>query len=157
MASAAHSQTVEDRRIVSALPDKFSKAWAQHDARGLAAIMSKDVDFVNVGAIWLHGPDFETYHERILKGRFKSSTNTPLVTKVSFIRPDIAVVRWSWEVQGETLADGSPSPPRYGLMTFIVERRGGAWLVTNAQNTNAGPLRPEAHELALPILVPRNP
>jgi uncharacterized protein (TIGR02246 family) len=157
MASSAHSQAAEDWRILGALPDRFSKAWAQHDAHGLAAIMSKDVDFVNVGAIWLHGPDFETYHDRILKGRFKSSTNKPLAVKVGFIRPDIAVVRWSWEIRGETLADGSPSPTRYGLMTFIVEKRDDAWLVTNAQNTNAGPARPEAADLALPMLVPRNP
>jgi uncharacterized protein (TIGR02246 family) len=157
MASSARSAPADDLRIVSALPQRFSDAWAQHDARALAAIMSKDVDFVNVGAIWLHGADFETYHDRILKGRFKASTNRPLATKVSFIRPDIAVVRWSWKIEGETLADGMPAPTRHGLMTFIAEKRDGRWLITNAQNTNAGPARPEADGLALPLPVPRNP
>ncbi|MDB5450806.1 MAG: hypothetical protein JWQ52_1934 [Phenylobacterium sp.] len=157
MASSARAGPSEDLAVVSARPQRFSEAWAQHDARGLAAIMSKDVDFVNVGAIWLHGRDFEAYHDRILKGRFKASTNRPLATKVSFIRPDIAVVRWSWKIDGEALADGTPAPTRYGLMTFIVEKRDGKWLITNAQNTNAGPQRAEADGLDLPILVPRNP
>ena len=105
-AAPAWAQTAEDLGQLRRLPERFSEAWAQHDAQALAAIMSPDVDFVNVGAIWLHGPAFETYHDRILKGRFRASTNTPLETRVRVIRPDLAIVRWSWTIRGETLADG---------------------------------------------------
>lgn len=151
------SQTAADRAQVEALPERFSRAWATHDGRELAKIMSPDVDFINVGAIWLRGGNFAVYHDRILKGRFKSSTNVPLQTNVRFLRPDIAVVRWSWRIDGETAADGSPQPSRYGLMTMVAEKRNRAWLVTDAQNTNAGPRRSEADDLKAPIIVPRNP
>lgn len=119
--------------------------------------MSPDVDFVNVGAIWLRGADFETYHSRILKGRFRGSTNTPLQVNVRFMRPDMAAVRWSWKIEGERMADGSIAPTRYGLMTMIAEKRSGRWLITNAQNTNSGPYRPEAQGLNAPITAPRVP
>jgi uncharacterized protein (TIGR02246 family) len=151
------AQSAADRAQVQALPDRFSRAWALHDGHELAKMMSPDVDFVNVGAIWLRGEDFATYHDRILKGRFKSSTNVPLATDARFLRPDLAIVRWSWRIEGETAADGSPQPTRYGLMTMVAEKRNGSWLVTNAQNTNAGPRRSEADDLKAPIIVPRNP
>ena len=35
-------------------------------------------------------PDFEKYHTRLLSGRFKDSTITPLQTEVRFLRPDIS-------------------------------------------------------------------
>lgn len=67
------------------LPDTFSSAWPTHQGSELAKIVSEDVDFVNVGAIWLHGrADFEKYHTRVLQGRFKNSTNKPLQTPSVF-------------------------------------------------------------------------
>jgi uncharacterized protein (TIGR02246 family) len=156
-ASAAPAQSANDRLALGQLPELFSRAWAHHDGHELAQLMSRDVDFVNVGAIWLHGADFETYHSRILAGRFRRSTNTPLATDVRFIRPGIAVVRWSWRIDGELLPDDRPAPTRFGLMTMIAEKRGGHWLITNAQNTNSGPHRPEADGLSAPIVAPRAP
>jgi hypothetical protein len=60
-------QTVSDRTQVQALPERFSRAWSLHYGYELAQMMSPDVDFVNVGAIWLRGEDFATYHHRILR------------------------------------------------------------------------------------------
>ncbi len=156
-ATPCWAQTTADRAQVQALPERFSRAWALHDAHELAKMMSPDVEFVNVGAIWLRGADFATYHDGVLKGRFRSSTNVRLATDVRFLRADLAMVRWSWRIEGETGADGAPQPLRHGLMTMVAEKRNGSWLVTNAQNTNAGPRRPEADDLKAPIIVPRNP
>jgi uncharacterized protein (TIGR02246 family) len=155
---SAWSQSAVDEAALKRLPETFSSAWASHQGSELAKIVSEDVDFVNVGAIWLRGrTDFDKYHTRILQGRFKHSTNKPLETHVRFLRPDLALVRWSWQIDGETDAAGVPLPARYGLMTFVAERRSGTWLVIAAQNTNAGPARPEASDITSPIKVPRNP
>ncbi|PYL22179.1 MAG: hypothetical protein DMF37_12610 [Verrucomicrobia bacterium] len=55
--------------------------------------MAEDVDFVTVGAAWFHGrADFDKYHTRLLAGRFRDSTNTPLETIVRFLAPGEAVV-----------------------------------------------------------------
>ena len=43
------------------------------------------------------------------------------------------------------------------LMTFVAEKRAGWWVVITAQNTNAGPARPEAQDITSPISVPRSP
>jgi uncharacterized protein (TIGR02246 family) len=150
------AQTKADEEAIRRLPLAFSEAWAKHDGHALAQVMAEEGDFVSVGATWFHGRrDFETYHTRVLSGRFKNSTLTPLETAVSFLRPDLAIVRWSWSVETDKNTDGSPRPKRFGLMTMLAERRDGKWLVIAAQNTNSAPsVSPEAEGIVMPIEVP---
>ena len=149
--------SASDTREIEQLPARFSEAWAKHDGHALAALMAEDVDFINVGASWLHGrKDFETYHSRLLDGRFKGSTITPLEHRVKFLRPDIAALRWSWRIEGDRDPDGTPRLPRNGMFTMIVEKKDGGWWIVAAQNTNAGPgTAPENEGLVFPIAIPR--
>lgn len=156
IAATAHAQSDHDRNALEGLPAQFSAAWARHDGRALAQLMADDVDFVTVGGSWLQGrKDFETYHSRLLTGRFATSTITPLETRLRFIRPDLAIVRWSWRMEGDKNFDGSPRPVRHGLLTMLSEKRSGKWLVITAQNTNGGPGNaPENEGLTFPIKLP---
>ncbi len=154
-AGLAEAQTRQDEKAVRALPQAFTNAWAKHDGHELAKIMAEDVDFVTVGATWLSGrADFEKYHTRLLSGRFKESTSTPLEIAVRFIRPDLALIHWSWSIQGDKNADGSPRPPRFGLTSMLAEKRKGTWLVAVAQNTNGGSGPQELQDIKPPIAVP---
>jgi uncharacterized protein (TIGR02246 family) len=122
--------TKPDEEALRKLPQAFSDAFSKHDGHELAKIMADDVDFVTVGAWWIHGrPDFEKYHTRLLSGRFREATITPLQTEVRFLRPDMAVVHWSWNIAGDRNRDGTLRQPRCGLMTMVAEKRNGAWLV----------------------------
>src|SRR6266852_1357367 len=138
LAVSSNAQTKTDDEAARELPQAFANAWAKHDGHGLARIMADDVDFVTVATTYLHGrSDFEKFHVRLLSGRFKESMNSLLQTTVRFLRPDMAVVHWSWKVEGDKNPDGAPRQPRYGIMTVVAEKRSGAWLVVVAQNTNA--------------------
>ena len=151
-----HAQSRADDAAVHQIPQAFAAAWARHDGHQLAKIMAADVDFVNVGADWIHGrTDFELYHTRLLSGRFSTSTLTPLMTVVRFLRPDMAVLHWNWSVQGDRSEDGTPRKPRFGMFTMIAEKRSGQWLVVVAQNTNqiSGP-NPELKGITPPITFP---
>ena len=147
----------DEEEAVHRLPQAFCDAWAKHDGHELAKIMADDVDFVTVATTYLHGrPDFETFHVRLLSGRFKEAMITPLQTTVRFLRPDMAVVHWSWKIEGDKNFDGVRRPePRYGMMTMVAEKRSGTWLVVVAQNTNAilG-IPPELQDIKTPIPIP---
>jgi uncharacterized protein (TIGR02246 family) len=149
----AQAQSAADVSAVRAIPQAFADAWGKGDAHQLSNLMSADVDFVTVGATWLHGrSDFETYHGRLLGGRFKGSVNTPLAVKERCLNGELCLLHWSWRLEGDRNADGSARPPRVGLMTMVVEKRAGAWTVVSAQNTNALPGRsPEMAGLTFPI------
>ncbi len=155
--SAIHAQTRTDEAAVGNLPQQFAAAWAKHSGHELAKLMSEDVDFVNVGADWLHGrTDFELYHSRLLSGRFKDSTLVPLETSVHFLRPDLAVIHWTWKIQGDKNEDLTPRKPRFGLFTMIAEKKNAQWLIIEAQNTNQMPgPNPELDGIALPIVFPK--
>src|SRR5712692_9337146 len=152
----APAQTKADEAAVGKLPQEFREAWAKHDGHELAKIMADDVDFVTVATTYLHGrADFETFHVRLLSGRFKDSTITVLKTTTRFLRPDMAVVHWSWKIEGDKNPDGMPRQPRYGMMTLLAEKRNVNWLVIVGQNTNAilGIL-PELQDIRTPIAIP---
>jgi len=150
----AQSKTDED--AVRRLPQDFSDAWAKHDGHALARMMADDVDFVTVATTYLHSrADFEKFHVRLLSGRFKDSVITPLETTTRFLRPDMAVVHWSWKMEGDKNPDGTARPPRYGLMTLVAEKQSGNWVVVVGQNTNAilG-VPPELQDIKTPIAIP---
>lgn len=154
--SNLNAQTKADEDAVRKLPQAFCDAWAKHDGHELAKMMSDDVDFVTVATVYLHGrPDFEKFHVRLLSGRFKDSTITPLETTIRFLRPDMAVVHWGWKIALDKNPDGTARPPRFGMMTMVAEKRGDAWQVVVAQNTNAMlGTPPELQDIKSPITIP---
>src|SRR6516164_9675881 len=132
-------QTKVDEEAVRKLPQSFCDAWAKRDGHELAKIMADDVDFVTVATVYLHGrTDFEKFHTRLLSGRFRDSTITSLESSERFLRPDMAVVHWSWKIEGDKNFDGTPrAAPRFGMMTMVAQKRNSNWQVVVAQNTNA--------------------
>jgi uncharacterized protein (TIGR02246 family) len=137
---AARAQSKSDEAAVRSIPQAFAAAWATHDGQQLAKIMAEDVDFVDVAGDWLVGKkDFSLYHGRLLSKRFRESAITPLEVSVRFLRPDLAVLHWSWRIEGDRNFDQTLRKPRFGIFTMIVAKTGEEWLVTVAQNTNHMP------------------
>jgi uncharacterized protein (TIGR02246 family) len=156
---AARAQSKADEVAVRNIPRAFAAAWAHHDGQQLASIMSEDVDFVDVGGDWLRGrTDFALYHSRLLSVRFREARITPLQTSVHFLRPDEAVLHWTWRIEGDRNFDMTPRKPRFGIFTMIAQKKGGEWLVTVAQNTNRIPPPipdPEMERITPGILYPK--
>ena len=123
-----HAQSKVDEEAVRKLPQSFCDAWAKHDGHELAKIMADDVDFVTVATVYLHGrTDFEKFHIRLLSGRFRDSTITSLESSARFLRPDMAVVHWSWKIEGDKNFDGTPrAAPRVPVRSSWTPRRPGA-------------------------------
>jgi uncharacterized protein (TIGR02246 family) len=154
--SAAQAQTKLDEEAVHNLPQAFSAAFNKHDGHQLAQIMADDIDFVTVGATWIHGKqDFEKYHTRLLNGRFRGIKVEVLQVAVRFLRPDIAIVRYSWTAAGAKNPDGTARKRRYGMMTMVAERQSGSWLVVASQNDVSFPgLPPEFVGITSPMPMP---
>ena len=155
-ASNTFAQSKTDQDAVNKLPQEFCDAFNNHDGHSLAKIMADDVDFVTVATTYLRGrADFEKFHVRLLSGRFKDSTIIVLKITSRFLRPDMAVVHWSWKIEGDKNPDDTLRQPRYGMMTLVAQRRDGNWLVVVGQNTNAilG-IPPELQDIKTPIAIP---
>ena len=153
---SAQAQTKLDQETVHNLPKAFCAAFSKHDGHQLAQLMSDDIDFVTVGAMWLHGKsDFEKYHTRLLSGRFHAMRLELLQVAVRFLHPDVAIIHWSWTGTGDRNPDGTARQRRYGMMTMVAEKRTGGWLVVAAQNDDSFPgLPPEFAGMTTPMPIP---
>jgi hypothetical protein len=69
---------------------------------------------------------FETYHTRLLSGRFVESSTGTVEVKSRLIGKDLAAIHWNWWISGDKNFDGTPRPKRYGVMTLIAQRHGWA-------------------------------
>ena len=103
-------------------------------------MFSEDADFTNVRGQSASGrADIEKFHAEVFERFFKQSHQTGEVTRIRFLRPDIAVVDLHWEMTGATDNAGKPVPYRSGLANCVFTKSGGEWLVTVMHNTELTP------------------
>lgn len=137
-ATAQTKDNAADRKAIEAIAASFQDTWNRHDMDGLASLVAEDVDFVTVvGARgWEKGrKEFKEGHAMVHKSMFKDSVLTVNETHVKFIRSDIAIAHVLWETKGDVVPDRKPGEPREGIFTWVVEKRGGKWLIIASQNT----------------------
>jgi uncharacterized protein (TIGR02246 family) len=107
-------------------------AWNLKDAQAFASQFTEDATFVNVnGALWIGKKDIEDRHARA--AIFKSSHAEIKPDSIRLLKPDIALVHVSWTITG----DPRDPQPRSYLMTMVVAKRDGRWLIVAAQNGSA--------------------
>lgn len=145
--SFAHA-TPNDADQVREAVAGFSQAWNHHDMVAFGRIFAPDADFVNVGGVRMKGrQDIQMHHayshgaipadanvpgaSRAHYGIFKSSVMRFARIDVRFLRSDVAVAHVNWELSG----DSRTPNPRRGVLTFVLTRQNGHWLIAAAQNT----------------------
>ena len=107
-------------------------SWNLKDAHAFASQFTEDATFVNVnGALWIGRKDIEERHAKA--GIFKSSHAEIKPESARLLRPDIALMHVSWTITG----DPRDPQPRSYLMTMVVSKRDGRWLIVAAQNGSA--------------------
>lgn len=107
-------------------------AWNLKDAQVFASQFTEDATFVNVnGTLWIGKKDIEDRHAKA--GIFRSSHAEIKPDSVRLLRLDIALVHVRWTITG----DPRDPQPRSYLMTMVVSKRDGRWLIIAAQNGSA--------------------
>jgi uncharacterized protein (TIGR02246 family) len=131
----ASQQTDEDE--IRTIQSLWDDAWNRHDINALSALVAEDVRFVNVAGNVLNGrEEFAKLQTRTHATQFKDSVRTVTGTDIKFLTADIAVAHVRWGMKGDKDADGTPRPPRNGVMMQVLVKRSGAWTIVAVQNTN---------------------
>jgi uncharacterized protein (TIGR02246 family) len=114
----------------------FADAWNKHDAKAFSMVFSEDADFTSVGGKNAHGRlEIEKHHAPSFATKWKESNQKIIETRIRFIKPDVAAVDARWELTGAKDEQGHERPPRKGLLSFVVTKEGGTWLITVMHNT----------------------
>lgn len=135
--SPAWSSQETDEDEIRKIQTRWDDAWNRHDINALSALVAEDVRFVNVAGNVLNGrEEFAKLQTRTHTTQFKDSVRTVTGTDIKFLTADIAVAHVRWGMKGDKDADGTPRPPRNGVMMQVLVKRSGAWTIVAVQNTN---------------------
>ncbi|XYH98511.1 YybH family protein [Sorangium sp. So ce1128] len=137
-ALAAAPDAREQQALGEQLAGAFCDAWNRHDMDAFAALQAEDADFVNIFGMWWHGrAEIRKNHVGIHETVFRQSRLTSVRVETRFVTPEIAVVRWAWELTGVLTPDGQPVPDMQGILVHVARREGNRLQIVTTQNTQA--------------------
>jgi uncharacterized protein (TIGR02246 family) len=118
-------------------------AWNKHDVKAFASLFAKDADFTSWMGQATTGRDaIEKYHEPLFATRFKTTHQTTENVKVRLIKPDVASVDIWWNMTGALDDSGQPRPPRRGILSWIMTKEEGRWLIKVMHNLDLTAIAP---------------
>jgi uncharacterized protein (TIGR02246 family) len=136
-AAVAADKQINDEVGVHAVVRGFEDAWNRHDMDAFAMLFSTDADFVNViGMRWVGRDAIKQHHAASHATIFRSSTLKIGDTTVHFLKADVATARSVWTLSGITSETGQLAPTRTGILTHVLKRIDGHWLIVLTQNTD---------------------
>lgn len=136
-ASVAMDKQINDEVGVNAVVHGFEDAWNRHDMDAFAMLFATDADFVNViGVRWVGRGAIKQHHAASHATIFKSSTLKIGDTALRFLKTDVATARSVWTLLGISSETGQVVPPRTGILTHVLTKIDGHWLIALTQNTD---------------------
>jgi uncharacterized protein (TIGR02246 family) len=104
--SAAQASATDEAQI-RAIVEAQVTAWNAGDAVAFSKSFSENGSFTNIrGTVFYGHKAFEDRHREIFSGFFKGSKLAMSITRIRFVRPDVAIVDLATE-----LSDLSGAPP----------------------------------------------
>jgi uncharacterized protein (TIGR02246 family) len=135
LASIEPSPPLDTNRAIVELIGAWADAWNAHDMQQARGLVAADVDFVTVSGLWLKGgEEFLSHHRAIHRMQMRDSRWTNLGYELRSVRDDLCLVRLEWTIAGDREPDGTPRARRYGLFTWLTERRGDTWHIIAVHN-----------------------
>ena len=127
MPSSMDTDSAAIKQCVAAWED----SWNRHDAHATAMRYVEDGDFSSTTGIPSHGwKELEEHYNAIFTTFLKDAHRTDVVKSIRFLTPEIASVDIDWQMTGAKTRDGQDVPIRKGLLTWIVTKHNGQWMIT---------------------------
>lgn len=131
---AAHAQTEADKTAILATLQSWNEGWAEKDVDKAIEAYAEDTDWTNA-----FGDRFEG-REALRKGLafifsldfvMAGDSQTNEFEDVTFLAPDIALLRSKLVRTGQQFPDGAMRPDRHIHHLRVYEKRDGAWLIVS--------------------------
>ena len=112
------------------IADAFAAAWAKGDAKGIAALHTKDAVRVTGGETAVKGAAaIEKAMVSGLTGPYKGTTLTIKSNGFTQVTPDTYIGEGTYQVSGGAIPAGTPTSGQY-MNTMV--RQGGKWLIASS-------------------------
>jgi uncharacterized protein (TIGR02246 family) len=111
----------------------WDEAWNRHDAHATTMSFEQDGDYAAVNGEPSHGwKELEAHYNQLFTGFLKDAHRTDTVRSIRFLTPDVASVDIDWQLTGAKTKEGKDIK---GLLTWIVTKHDGQWLITSYHET----------------------
>ncbi len=111
----------DDEQAIRRLMERFVAAWNRGDAKAVSELWEVEgVYTLTSGGVVRGRGELEKRFAEALDGSDKGSRREISVTRIHFIRPDVAVVDGAFEVTGGSI-------PRKSGYTFIASKKDARW------------------------------
>ena len=125
------SNTEPDSAAIKQCVAAWEDAWNRHDAHATAMAYVEDGDFSSTTGMPSHGwKELEEHYNSIFTTFLKDAHRTDTVKSIRFLTPEIASVDIDWQMTGAKTRDGQNAPNRKGLLTWVVTKHSGQWMIT---------------------------
>ena len=134
-----------DETAIRKLIQQIQDGWNAHDPKAAAAPFAIDADFVVVTGLHLKGRDEieRGFAFRLSQPDYKASKNTITVKSIRFLRPDVAIVHTTFDIE---YSEGGEIKRDHAIETAVVTKARGRWSIIAFQNTVVAPQQPPGFE-----------
>jgi uncharacterized protein (TIGR02246 family) len=131
----------KDETAIRKLIRQLQDGWNAHDPKAAAAPFAPDADFVVVTGLHLKGRDEieKGFAFRLAQPDYKGSKNTITVKGIRFLRPDVAVVHTTFDIE---YSEGGGVKKDHAIETAVMTKERGRWSIVAFQNTVIAPQQP---------------
>ena len=131
-----------DREQITAIVTRWETAWNTHDMAAYAALYHDDGVWVLwTGDGWTGRRAIEDGHAAVHKTIFRNSIQREHIEELTFVGPDVAILRFCSVLTG---SEQSPNEPIRSRKFVVVTRREGVWKLSWGQNTRLGANVPDS-------------
>lgn len=124
----------EDRAAVLATLDSWTRGWMTGDVALAVQDYAEDVDWTNAFGDRFQGREALRDGLEVIFGLgfvMAGDSGDHEYADVTFLAPDLAMIRSKLVRTGQQRSDGSPMPDRHINHLRVLELRGGRWLIVS--------------------------
>jgi len=130
----------QDEAAVRAMVAEFANTWNRHDMKGMHALDSQDVQWINVaGNIWRGKPTVYKGHDAIHRTIYAKTPMSIDNIEVRSIAPQVAVAVVKMKFGAGLIPSGKEIPELHTRGSFVMAKREGIWKIVHFQNTTIDP------------------
>ncbi|MGX2994552.1 YybH family protein [Streptomyces sp. JNUCC 64] len=127
----------QDERDIRKTLDVYTDLWKRHEMDAWGELFTEDSDFITHRGLWWTSREANVAgHKDVPPEVLAQKANYGQeVVGVQAVAPDVALVHTVWSWPEHRLPGAGEPEDRRGLVTLLMVRRDGRWLIRAAHNT----------------------